>query len=163
MALGLPTLGFWTSVRCTLGREFASRWRPKHNIYAFDEYDLILLFVCQICHWIVKQKIETNEIYFKEIKKSNHGCADPPCISWLSLLFTRYLGTRFENLTVGSNSTRVLFCRKSFTASRWPGHKKRFHQWCRYFINRSYLPSNLWPKALKLRVGIGLLDNLPYQ
>ena len=37
----------------------------KHNIYTFfmilsGSFDLILLFVCQIVMWIVKQKIEKN-------------------------------------------------------------------------------------------------------
>ena len=43
--------------------------RPKHNIYVlswfvFDSFDLILLVVCQICHWIVKEKIENKQNLF---------------------------------------------------------------------------------------------------
>ena len=58
----------WTLVHCTkpwavslsLGGNKLF-FKPKHNIYAFfmilfGLFDLILLFVCQICH--MKQKIE---------------------------------------------------------------------------------------------------------
>ena len=65
---GLDSLDFdhcyaapWTLSWCL--RDGNSLADPSTNIYAsflkpFDLIDLILLFACQICHYIVKQKIE---------------------------------------------------------------------------------------------------------
>ena len=48
-------------------------FRPKHNIYTFFIilFDLLLLFVCQICH--VKQKIEKKNQPNKSKAKVNYG------------------------------------------------------------------------------------------
>ena len=95
-----------------LGREFKTQWWQtlfghKHNIYAFfmilfGLFDLILLFVCQICH-VNCEKIENKQnLFFKEtyykhrlvLKRTLILCSNKDWIIWKELHLVHSLAHR---------------------------------------------------------------------